>query len=263
MGRVHIGRAVAPFMLALVALGWSILADRARTPGRRPTSTPSPMPVSEPAAAPTPPAPVARPPLVLLPVNGGGTVELVPQRDDGGFSAEDLGRAAVAFSQQSPGKVHPLAPRLLDLVYRSVRHFDGGVVHVVSGYRRDRAGSRHTQGRAVDMRIDGVPAGRLAVYLRGLGFVGVGFYPKSGFVHLDVRDASYFWIDDTAPGEPSQLVSVFEDEARRADLAARARGEAPDLFVPNSRADDGAAAKAYARRARDRRAAAGNARRQR
>jgi hypothetical protein len=200
--------------------------------------------------------PVARPPLVLLPVNGGETVVLVPQHDDGGFSHDDLQRAAVAFSQQSPGKVHSLAPRLLDLVYRSMRHFDASVVRVVSGYRRDRAGSRHTQGRAVDMTIDGVANDRLAAYVRELGFVGVGFYPKSGFVHLDVRDASYFWIDDSAPGEPNHLLPVLEAEARSADERARTRGEAPDVYVPNNLAEDVAAAKVYSRQARLRREAA-------
>ena len=237
LARVPMGRAVAPFALALFALTWSLVSDRARTP----IHLPSPPRASEPAAAPMPPppavpAPAARPPLVLDPVNGGDTIALVPLREEGGFSADDLERAAIAFSQQSPGKVHPLAPRLLDLVYRSVRHFDAGVVHVVSGYRRDRAGSRHTQGRAIDMRIDGVSAHRLAAYLRTRGFVGVGLYPKAGFVHLDVREASYFWTDDSAPGAPSRLVPVFEEDARNADLAARARGEEPDVFVPNGRA---------------------------
>ena len=104
---------------------------------------------------------------------------------------------------------------------------------------------------------------RLVAYLRELGFVGVGFYPESSFVHLDVRDASYFWIDDSAPGEPTRLRSVLEDKARDADLAARARGEEPDLFVPNSSADDAAAAKVYARRARARWAAARAERQQR
>jgi hypothetical protein len=198
----------------------------------------------------------SRPSLVLLPINGHGTVVLVPQRDDGGFSDVDLQRAAVAFSQQSPGKVHPLAPRLLDLVYRSVRHFDAHVVRVVSGFRRDRAGSRHTQGRAVDMTIEGVANDRLAAYVRDFGFVGVGVYPKSGFVHLDVRDASYFWTDDSAPGAACHLIPGREAQARKADAAARARGETPDVYVPNNRAEDAAAAKVYASRARQRQAAA-------
>ena len=248
LARWHIGRALAPFTLALLTLSWTALSQRARTPPVVPVSAPGSPPVNEPPALPPPPAPAAHPPLLLDAVNGGDPIELTPLRDDGGFSDADLERAAIVFSQQSPGRVHPVAPRLLDLVYRAVRHFDGGVVHVVSGFRADRAGSRHTQGRAVDMRIDGVTPVRLAAYLRGLGFVGVGLYPKSGFVHLDVRDASYFWIDDTAPGVPGKLVPVREDEARKADLAARARGEQPDLFVPNSADDAAAAAKVYARR---------------
>lgn len=261
MAALHIRRPVAAFALAWLALCLSISSGQPR-PRREQSrkSTPTPAPVSvvgiPSSFADGVPVPVARRPLVLLPVNGGDTVVLVPQRDDGGFSDADLQRAAIAFSQQSPGKVHSLAPRLLDLVYRSMQHFDASVVHVVSGYRRDRAGSRHTQGRAVDMTIEGVAGDRLAAYVRELGFVGVGFYPKSGFVHLDVRDASYFWIDDSAPGEPSRLVPVLEAEARSADASARIRGEAPDVYVPNNRAEDAAAAKVYARHARLRQAAA-------
>ena len=218
-----------------------------------PTATTT-APGSSPTSPAAEPIPHGKQVLVLLPVNGGDTVVLTPQREDGGFANEDLRRAALAFSAQSPGKVHALAPRLLDLVYRAVCHFDGGAVHVVSGFRRDRAGSRHTQGRAVDMRIDGVDNKELAAYLRGLGFVGVGFYPQSDFVHLDVRDASYFWVDDSAPGAPTDLQQVHEEQAREADAAARARGEKPDLYVPNNRREDAAAAKVYAeRRAQQRR----------
>jgi len=196
-----------------------------------------------------------RPPLVLAPVNGHDLVTLIPERDDGGFCEKDLKQAALAFSQQTPGRVHPLAPRLLDLVYRAMRHFDAKLVHVVSGYRSDRAGSRHTQGRAVDLILDGVTNRELAAFVRGFGFVGVGLYPKR-FVHLDVREASYFWIDDSAPDEPSHVVPVLENEAREADAQARARGEAPDTFVPNNGKEDAAAAKVYAERARKRRATA-------
>jgi uncharacterized protein YcbK (DUF882 family) len=198
----------------------------------------------------------ARRPLVLLAINGNKTEVLVPQRDDGGFSKDDLQRAALTFSMHSlrrgpalrkGAKVHPLAPRLLDLVYRSMLHFDAKVVRVVSGFRKDRAGSRHTQGRAVDMTIEGVPNEDLAAYVRQFGFVGVGLYPKSGFVHLDVRDSSYFWIDDSAPGAECHLLPVMSADARSADAAARARGEKPDCFVPNNK--DEAAAKAAARKA--------------
>lgn len=192
-------------------------------------------------------------PLVLSRVNGGEPVTLVPSRDDGGFSDEDLQRASRAFCPPEAKRVHAIAPRLLDLVYRTMLHFQAPLVHVVSGYRPDRAGSRHTQGRAIDMVIPGVTNEQLAEHVRTLGFVGVGIYPKSGFVHLDVRDRSFFWVDMSLPGERSRMSAHLGTQAQENDVAARARGEAPDVYVPNNEREDRAAARSYARRAKLRR----------
>jgi hypothetical protein len=195
-----------------------------------------------------------RVPLVLTRVLGGGDpVTLLPQREDGGFSDEDLQRAATAFAPKEAKRVHPIAPRLLDLVYRAMRHFEAPLVHVVSGYRPDRAGSRHTQGRAIDMVLPGVTNEQLADYVRTYGFCGVGIYPKSGFVHLDVRDNSYFWLDNSLPDERSRSTPIMASEAAAADRAAAARGEAPDIFVPDNTKEDRAAERSYARRAKNRR----------
>ena len=196
------------------------------------------------------------PPLVIAPVNGGERVTLTPDREDGGFSQDELLLAARAFTPAARAKAHPIAPRLLDLVYRAMRHFDAPLVHMVSGYRADRAGSRHTQGRAIDMVIPGVTNDELASYVRGFGFVGVGVYPKSGFVHLDVRDASFFWIDESLPDERCRTQPVLTEEAKLADQTARDRGESPNSYVPNNEREDRAAARAYQRRAQQRRAAA-------
>ena len=251
-------RWVGPFALAWLALcctvGWGPMRMR---PSAETIAEPSFVSVVVPApSSAVGDVPAPRPSLSLVSVNGGETEVLFPQRDDGGFSDEDLpappwcshssrrARSTRSLRVCSTSSIAPCGT--------STRQ----VVHVVSGYRRDRAGSRHTQGRAVDMMIDGVSNDQLAAYLRGLGFVGVGFYPRAGFVHLDVRDASYFWVDDSAPGAPNHLVQVREEEARAADAAARERGEIPDLYVPNNRAEDRAAAKVYAQRARARRAAA-------
>jgi hypothetical protein len=212
-------------------------------------------PVAEPVA----PTPVldeqGRPPLVIDPVNGGERVTLTPQRADGGFSAADLQLAARAFAPQGAHE-HPISPHLLDLVYRAMRHFDAALVHLVSGYRRDRAGSRHTQGRAIDMVLPGVSNDDLAEHVRQYGFVGVGIYPKSGFVHLDVRDSSYFWVDNTLPDEHSRCEPILGEVAAKADRDARERGETPETFVPDSDHDDRAADRVYRKRAQHRRAAA-------
>ena len=200
------------------------------------------------------------PPLVLAPVNGGERVTLTPDREDGGFSQEELTAAARVFTPAARAKAHPISPRLLDLVYRAMRHFDAPLVHLVSGYRADRAGSRHTQGRAIDMVIPGVTNDELASYVRGFGFVGVGVYPKSGFVHLDVRDNSFLWIDESLPDERCRTLPVMAEEAKLADQAARDRGEAPNSFVPNNEREDKAAQRAYQRRVQQRRVASERAR---
>jgi hypothetical protein len=189
-------------------------------------------------------------------VNGGDQVSLMPQRADGGFSDADLEHAARVFAPKDARRTHAIAPHLLDLVYRTMRHFNAPLVHLVSGYRPDRAGSRHTQGRAIDMVIPGVTNEALADYARQLGFCGVGIYPNSGFVHLDVRESSFFWVDQSLPDEHSRSEPMMAHEAEAADRAARARGEAPDAFVPGNDREDRAAARAYEKRAEKRRLAA-------
>jgi hypothetical protein len=47
----------------------------------------------------------------------------------------------------------------------------------------------------------GVPNSALRDYLRTLRDVGVGYYPNSTFVHLDVRERSASWVDYAGPGE--------------------------------------------------------------
>jgi hypothetical protein len=197
-------------------------------------------------------------PLILAPIDahGGQRVTLIPATDEGGFSEDQQSKAARAFSPQGRKTPHPISPRLLDLVYRAMRHFDAPLVHLISGYRADRAGSRHTQGRAIDMVLPGVGNEELAAYVRKFGFVGVGVYPKSGFVHLDVRDTSFFWLDYSLPNERCKPEPMLAGEAKTADQRARDRGEAPNTFVPNNDNEDRAAERAYKRRAQRRMRAA-------
>lgn len=96
-----------------------------------------------------------------------------------------------------------IEPKLLDLLYEL-----GGTLgtdqpfHVISGYRsprtnsmlRDRGGARtgvashslHMVGQAIDIRVPGVRLDRLREAARSLRIGGVGFYPDSDFVHVDV-----------------------------------------------------------------------------
>lgn len=97
-----------------------------------------------------------------------------------------------------------LHPRLLQLVQAVVEHFPGRPIEIVSGYRPGEGASRHSHARALDLRVVGVRHEELRDFARTLPDAGVGFYPNSVFIHLDVRDSDEgraFWTDYSGPGE--------------------------------------------------------------
>lgn len=110
------------------------------------------------------------------------------------------------------GRTHLMATRLAELIYEVDKHFDFKRILVVAGYRAPRVArekgnpkSPHKKGVACDFRIEGVPNTELRDFERTLPRVGVGYYPNSDFVHLDVdpmrNKHSAFWIDYSRPGE--------------------------------------------------------------
>ncbi|MFK7991325.1 MAG: LysM peptidoglycan-binding domain-containing protein [Sandaracinaceae bacterium] len=108
------------------------------------------------------------------------------------------------------GRMGPAPPRrLVEILTRISDHFGGREITIVSGYRSaggyTRESSRHTEGHALDIRIRGVPNTALRDYVRStFDNVGVGFYPRSSFVHVDVRDRSTYWVDWSRPGQAPQ-----------------------------------------------------------
>jgi uncharacterized protein YcbK (DUF882 family) len=133
------------------------------------------------------------------------------------------------------GREHPMAPRLAQLLYATAHHFEDRPVAVIAGYRaprvaRDKGNPRspHRQGLACDFRIDGVANTELRDYLRrSFHGVGVGYYPNSGFVHLDVgRRHDAFWIDYSGPGEPARYSPDPEADRSSEAVGAPPEGEA-------------------------------------
>lgn len=106
--------------------------------------------------------------------------------------------------------------RLIQLIAKVSDTFGGRPIDVVSGFRRERAaaGSRHRSGRAIDFRVSGVPNSALRDYLQTLDNVGVGYYPNSTFVHLDVRDKWTYWVDHSGPGQPARYGGFWTRPAR-------------------------------------------------
>ncbi len=181
------------------------------------------------AATPAKSAPIderGRALLVLQGLNIPDRIELAPRTERGGFSAEDLDRAA-HIMRDSSGNEHPVDPRLLDMVYRLEVRFHAHEIRIISGYRTPRgsATSNHGRGRAMDLVVPGASDEDVAKFAREEGFAGVGVYPVSGFVHIDIREHSYFWVDTSGPGKRSRIRGILADVAAKSDAQAIARGE--------------------------------------
>jgi uncharacterized protein YcbK (DUF882 family) len=98
------------------------------------------------------------------------------------------------------GDVHPIDPRLLDLLATlSARLDTRSAFQVISGYRSPLTNamlhahsdgvaksSLHMKGLAIDIRLADVGLDRLHGAALGLSAGGVGYYPTSDFVHVDV-----------------------------------------------------------------------------
>ena len=111
------------------------------------------------------------------------------------------------------GAKHAIDPRLAALLTKVSDHFGGRTIHIVSGYRPPESSeytheSRHHTGQAVDFYIEGVPNDVLRDYCHSFAGTGVGYYPRSSFVHLDVRPITTRWVDESGPGEAPRYTSV-------------------------------------------------------
>jgi uncharacterized protein YcbK (DUF882 family) len=163
-------------------------------------------------------------PVVLYAVNHQETMPL-KLRDSHGRPVKGLQRRFDHFLRCHHTNVqHRMDPRLMKLLYQTGHHWPGRRLEVVSGYRHPSVAknphSPHMQGLACDFRVEGVKTADLRDYLRrSFDKVGVGYYPNSSFVHLDVRkDRSAFWIDYSGPGERA-IYSAAPDQDLRTGRA--------------------------------------------
>src|SRR6185312_7545763 len=146
-------------------------------------------------------------PVVLYAVNQRETLPL-KLRDEHGRPVKGLQRRFDHFLRcHHTNTQHKMDPRLMKLLFQTGHHWPGRRLEIVSGYRHPSVAknphSPHMKGLACDFRVEGVKTADLRDYLRrAFDKVGVGYYPNSSFVHLDVRkDRSAFWIDYSGPGE--------------------------------------------------------------
>jgi LysM repeat protein len=171
------------------------------------------------------------------------------------------GRSAVAALLGEKGSRPPVPQRLIRLLVRVSDTFGGRLIRIVSGYRTTSffADSRHKQSAAVDFCVAGVPNEVLRQYLLLFDDVGVGYYPNSSFVHLDVRDSAVQWVDYAGPGgaprlrptspkgatlpSVSDLDEIAEGVAKAMDIRPRtAKPASPELRQNSSPMGGGAGA---------------------
>ena len=129
---------------------------------------------------------------------------------DGSYNARALKAVSHFLRCQRTNAKKGIEPRLLTILSQVYDHFGGRPIAVTSGYRYQRnTSSYHYRGTATDIFVRGVTPADLRAFVETLdsGDMGIGFYPRRGFVHVDIRSRSARWVDlsPVASTDPSRL----------------------------------------------------------
>lgn len=117
-----------------------------------------------------------------------------------GFSAANLKKLDWLMRDKRSGKMHKMDPRLFSKLYaiQTKLGIRDGEILIISGYRSPASNaamrrvsrgvasnSYHTKGQAIDFRIENVALSKLKQAAESLSNGGVGYYPRSNFIHID------------------------------------------------------------------------------
>lgn len=120
--------------------------------------------------------------------------------ENGGYVGGALDEINHILRDFRVNEVKPIAPPLLDLLYSLQRRlYTDAPFHVISGYRSPRTNamlaahsegvathSLHIEGKAIDIRVPGRSLRTVQAAALSLRGGGVGYYPRSDFVHVDI-----------------------------------------------------------------------------
>ncbi len=118
----------------------------------------------------------------------------------GGYIDEALEDINYVLRDFRQDETHIMSPRLIDLLYKIQSGLGNGKpLQIISGYRSPKTNemlrrnthgvaksSLHMQGQATDIRLQGVELKDLRDFAQQFRQGGVGYYPDSNFVHVDV-----------------------------------------------------------------------------
>lgn len=118
---------------------------------------------------------------------------------DGQYQSEILSSFNELLRDHRQNVSAPMDKRLFDILFKINSTLNTEKeIHVISGYRSPKTNamlaakssgvakkSYHTRGMAIDIAIPGVKLADLREAALSLKLGGVGYYPSSGFVHVD------------------------------------------------------------------------------
>jgi uncharacterized protein YcbK (DUF882 family) len=119
---------------------------------------------------------------------------------NGAYVPDALAEAMRVLRDWRNGEEHPMDPRLFDALHAINTRLDTNrPFQVISGYRSPDTNamlharssgvaehSQHMLGKACDVRVEGVELRHLRAAALDVSAGGVGYYPVSNFVHVDV-----------------------------------------------------------------------------
>jgi uncharacterized protein YcbK (DUF882 family) len=138
-------------------------------------------------------------------VNTNESVKVNIYNEDGSYNIESLRQLDHVLRCRRTDAEKPIEPRLFTLLSHVYDHFGGKPLELVSGFRNQRKQtSNHFKGTASDIRINGVSPKKIEAFAETLdtGGMGIGIYPRSQFVHIDVRPLPSFRWTDYSPPNP-------------------------------------------------------------
>jgi uncharacterized protein YcbK (DUF882 family) len=131
-------------------------------------------------------------------VNTGETVEVWLDLASGEVETQCYRQLRHLMRCLRTGAETPMDPRLIELLYR-ISQRTHQKIQMVSGFRAPMFSlatlSYHTRGMAADIRVPGMTPLMVRDLARSMGVEGIGYYPVSQFVHVDVRDEKQEWTD--------------------------------------------------------------------
>ena len=125
---------------------------------------------------------------------------------NGKYDIKALSKINHILRDHRSGEVKAIDTQLLELLY-ALSHKSNPQIpfHVISGYRSPTTNKKlrkknngvasrslHMQGKAIDIRIPGFKTWQLRNIARKMKVGGVGYYPKSDFVHVDIGRVRYW-----------------------------------------------------------------------